>query len=151
MGDNANLFGHNFLDDHTAYMPFDLTKRVIWDPTEMEIIDTREESSLELWRGDLMLDSAGNRASIHFDGPVQQAFFLRDRGLVPARTGVDHRPSTIARHTKRRTRCPFRARAWPCDEDEEGYTYYGTWTSPITLGTVRRGAHALQCSADARW
>jgi len=139
VGDNANLFGHHFLDDHTAYMPYDLTKRVIWDPTKFEIVGTREDSSIELRQGDLMLDNAGNRNSVHFDGEVQQAFYYVTEDWF--RLG----PESIIAFYDRETHEEVRTLTIPCPglsvatRDEEGYTYYGTWTSPINLALFGEG------------
>jgi len=144
--EGANLFGHHFLDEHTAYMPFDLTKRVLWDPARMRIDDTREDSSIELMQGDdLFLDNAGNRNSVEFEAEVQQAFFYVTEDWF--RLGPD---STIAFYD-RQTHEELRTLTIPCPglavatRDEQGFTYYGSWTSPITLALFGEGP--LPCNA----
>lgn len=146
VGDNANLFGHFFLDEHTAFMPYGVTSRVIWDPAEMQISGTAENSELELFRGDLMLENAGNRNSITFEsGESQQIFFYITEDWF--RFG----PESILAFYDRTTLEETRTVTIPCPglsigtRDEEGYTYYGTWSSPVTLALFGEGP--MPCNA----
>lgn len=139
VGDNANLFGHYFLDEHTAYMPYGKTSRAVWDPTRMEIVATRDDSELELSRGDLLLENAGNRNSISFEGETQQVFFYVTEDWF--RLG----PESMIAFYDPETHDEVRTLAVPCPglsvatRDEEGYTYYGTWMSPIPLALFGEG------------
>jgi hypothetical protein len=144
--EDANLFGHHFLDDSTAQMPFDLTSRVIWDPSRMRIEGTREDSSIELMQGnDLFLDNAGNRNSVVFEEEVQQPFVYVTEDWF--RLGPESVIAFYDRETNEETHtltipCPGLAVA---TRDEQGYTYYGSWTSPITLALFGEGP--LPCNA----
>lgn len=53
--DNANFYYHFLVDEHTAYLPFETTRRILWDPTDMVIVGTREDSALALEKGGLTL------------------------------------------------------------------------------------------------
>lgn len=140
VGDNANLFGHFFLDEHTAFMPYAVTSRVIWDPATMRITGTAEDSELELFQGDLMLENAGNRNSITFESAeTQQIFFYVTEDWF--RLG----PESILAFYDRTTLEETRTLTLPCPglaigtRDEEGNTYYGTWSSPVTLALFGEG------------
>ena len=125
--DNANFYYQYILNDATAYMPFDVTKRLIWNPTEMTIEDTLEDSALPLKQGKLMAEVGGNRNSIRFKAAVQQAFFYTDAdyfeyaqasviGIYDPETHQEQKLLTIP--------CPGLSMA---SQDEDGYTYYATW------------------------
>jgi hypothetical protein len=125
--DNANFYYQYILDDTTAYMPFDVTNRLIWNPREMTIADTREDSRLALFKDGLRLQVGGNRNAIHFDGPVQQAFFYvdedwyrySDESYVAIYDEETHEERDVVTLP-----CPGLSMA---SQDEDGYTYYGSW------------------------
>jgi hypothetical protein len=125
--DNANFYYQYILDDHTAYMPWDVTKRLIWDPTEMTITEMLDDSSIPLMHGTLQAEVGGNRNAIRYDGAVQQAFYYTNDdytedgpesiiAIYDEKTHKEKKLITVA--------CP--ALAMP-SQDEDGYTYYGTW------------------------
>lgn len=125
--DNANFYYQYILDEHTAYMPFDTTSRLLWDPTNMTIAETREDTSLELTQGALTLRVGGNRNAIRYDGPVQQAFFYSDDDYfeMSAESYVAlYDPETHEESSVVALPCPGLSMA---TQDEDGYTYYGTW------------------------
>lgn len=140
VGDNANLFAHFFLDDGTAFMPYGVTSRVIWDPGALQIIGTAEESELELFRGDLMLENSGNRNSISFEsGESQQMFFYVTEDWFrfgPESILAFYDPTTLEETRTMTIPCPGLAVG---TRDEEGYTYYGTWSSPVALALFGEG------------
>jgi hypothetical protein len=137
--DNANFYYQYILDEHTAYMPFDVTKRLIWDPTNMTIDATLEDSSLPLERDGLKLRVGGNRNAIHFEGPVQQAFFFTDDDWFV--TG----PESLLAFYDEQTHEEAGVVTLPCpglsmaSQDEQGYTYYGTWGFQGTLALFGEG------------
>ena len=125
--DNANFYYQYLLDAHTAYMPFDVTKRLIWDPTDMTIAETREESSVPLKAGLLNAQTGGNRNAIHYEGPVQQPFFYTDDDWFetgPESVVAYYDPTTHEEAGTVTLPCPGLSMA---SQDEQGYTYYGTW------------------------
>lgn len=128
--DNANFYYQYILDEHTAYMPFDVSKRLIWDPTSMTIEDTREESSVPLAAGLLKAQTGGNRNAIRYAGPVQQPFFYVDDDWFeygPESVVAYYDPETHEETGTVTLPCPALSMA---SQDERGYTYYGTWSFP---------------------
>jgi len=125
--DNANFYYQYILNDHTAYMPFETTKRVVWNPTEMRIEEIYEDSELELTRDGLEARVGGNRNAIRFQGPVQQPFFYADDDYFE--TG----PESVVAIYDEKTHEERALVTLPCpglsmaSQDEKGYTYYGTW------------------------
>lgn len=125
--DNANFYHQYILNEETAYMPFDVTKRLIWNPDEMAIEDTREDSDVPLEKGGLRAESGGNRNSVRFEGPVQQPFFYTDEDFF------DFAQESVVAIYDEETHEEREIVTLPCpglsmaSQDEEGYTYYGTW------------------------
>jgi hypothetical protein len=125
--DNANFYYQYILNDDTAYMPFDVTKRLVWNPSEMTIDEEREDSKVPLKKDGLNAVIGGNRNAIRFKGAVQQAFFYTDDDWFE--TGPE---SIIAIYDEKTHEekdlvtipCPGLSMA---SQDEKGYTYYGTW------------------------
>ncbi len=60
------------------YMPFEGYKRIVWDPTDLEIVEVMEDSALEPEIDGLTLTAGGNRSGIRYDGAVMQPFFYKD-------------------------------------------------------------------------
>lgn len=127
LGDNANFFGQYQIDDDTMYLPFDISKRIVWDPKRMEIEAVMEDSSLEITSGDLTLAGAGNRGRIRYDGPTLQAFFYHDedwydfgeKSLIAV-----YDPKTYAEIDVIEGPCP--GLSVP-SQDEAGNTYFSAW------------------------
>lgn len=125
--DNANFYYQFLLDEHTAYLPFEQTKRLLWDPTDMVIDGTVEDSSLALQDGDLWLQGGGNRNAVRFDGPVLQAFYYVDYDWFqfgPDSMIASYDPVTHAEDDVITAPCPGLSIA---TQDEAGQTYFGTW------------------------
>ena len=130
--EGANLFFNFQVDDHTMYMPFDITKRIVWDPTDMKIVRTIETSKLPLQVDGLMALPAGNRTGIQYKGTIKAPFFYLDEDYLKFAE-----KTTLAVYD-RKTHEEIGLIDLPCPglavatQDEEGYTYYGTWDySPL--------------------
>jgi hypothetical protein len=129
-GDYANFFHQYIVNDHTAYLPFEVTKRIIWDPTDMKILRVDEESSLEdkLKKGNLELGSGGNRNGIRFKGPVMQPFGYVDKDYL------DYGTESYAAVYDEETHKEAKVIELPCagaamtTQDEDGNVYFGTWS-----------------------
>jgi hypothetical protein len=129
-GDYANFFHQYIVNDHTAYLPFEVTKRIIWDPTDMKILRVDEESSLEdkLKKGNLELGSGGNRNGIRFKGPVMQPFGYVDKDYL------DYGTESYAAVYDEETHEESKVIELPCagaamtTQDEDGNVYFGTWS-----------------------
>lgn len=138
--DNANFYYQYFLDEHTVYLPYDVRKRVIWDPTDMKIRGVEEDSNLELERGGLRLDTGGNRNGVRFVGPVLQPFYYHDEDWVY------HGDSSVAAVYDPATHKETQLIELPCPglsmttQDESGMTYFGTWSYSGALALFHAGA-----------
>jgi len=130
--DNANWYAQFVLDDHTAYLPFEGYKRIIWDPTDMVIKDDLEDSNLQFELNGLLLSPGGNRNGFRFDGPIMQSFFWHDADwyLYGSESVIaSYDPATHMETSLITVPCPALSNA---TKDENGYIYYSTWGySPV--------------------
>jgi hypothetical protein len=139
LSDNANFYYQFILDENTAYLPFDAFKRVIWDPTAMEIRAEMADTSLTPERDGLLIEAGGNRNAVEYDGAVLQAFFYHDEDWFRFGDGslvAIYDPTT---HTEREIidlPCPGVSIA---TRDEDGYTYFGPWDFLGTLALYGEG------------
>lgn len=143
--DNANLYAHFMLDEHTAYLPFEETQRIIWDPTDFEIREVMEDSRLELKRDGMLLAAGGNRNSVQFDGPVLHGFFYRSEDWSRYGDGsyvAVYDPETHEEIDVIDVPCPCAANA---TRDEQGRTYFSSWGYMPTLALY--GAGPAPCVA----
>lgn len=127
LSDNANFYYQFVLDEHTVYLPFEASSRILWDPSQMKILGTREDSSLVFEQDGLMLEAGGNRNAVHYDGPVLQAFFYHDEDWFRHGTEslvVSYDPQTHEERDVIHVPCPGLSIA---TQDEAGYTYFSTW------------------------
>lgn len=127
LADNANFFGQYEVDEHTMYLPFEASKRIVWDPTELKITEVLEDSELEVQRDGFVLEPAGNRTGVRYDGPVMQAFFYRDDDWY--RYGATSPIAVYDPETHRETSIiegPCPGLAVP-SIDEAGNTYFSAW------------------------
>lgn len=128
-GNFANFFFQYVVSEHAAYLPFDVIKRVVWDPTEMTIVDVKETSELsaKLMQGQLQLGSGGNRNAIAFKGPVLQPFAYHDEDYF------ERGDKSFVAVYDPKTHEETKVIELPCagaemtTQDEEGNTYFGTW------------------------
>jgi len=126
--DNANFYAQFILDDNTAYLPFDVTSRILWNPTTMSITKVLEDTQLPAMKSGLKAGAGGNRIGIRYKGPVQQAFFYTDENdfaFDQESVVAIYDPQTHAEKSLVTLPCP--GLSIP-SQDEEGYTYYGTWS-----------------------
>jgi hypothetical protein len=137
LDDNANFYYQFILNENTAYLPFEAFKRIVWDPSAMEIRGEMEDTSLTPTQGNLFIEAGGNRNGVRYDGPVRQAFYYHDEdwfkygseSLVAIYDPATHRESRVL-HVP----CPALSIA---TRDERGYTYFGTWSSLAALALYR--------------
>jgi len=124
---DANFFGHFVIDEHTTYLPFERTKRILWNPADLEITGVREDSNVPLTRNGLLLDGGGNRNSVVYDGAVMRSFFYHDDlwydfgpdSLIAKYDPVTHEETDVLTAP-----CPGLDIA---TRDKDGYTYFSTW------------------------
>lgn len=128
LSDNANLFSQYQVDDETMYLPFDGYKRIIWNPSTMEIVGTMDDSELAPELDGLTLEPGGNRTSLRYeDGRVMQPFFYHDEdwyNFSPTSPIAVYDPSTHEEASVIEGPCP--GLAVP-SQDEQGRTYFSSW------------------------
>lgn len=130
--DDANFFYQYLVDEHAMYLPFEGYKGIVWDPTELAILDVMEDSALEPELDGLTLTPGGNRSGIRYEGPVMQPFFYKDEDwfeFAPVSKIAVYDPVT---HEETKViEAPCAGLAVP-SKDEAGNTYFSTWDySPI--------------------
>lgn len=156
LGDNANFYAQFFLDDHTVYLPYEQTRRIIWDPSEMMITGTAEDSALALTivEDERTLDvvEGGNRNGVRYDGPVMQAFFYVDddwffHGSWSAIAVYDE--TTHAEIDIIEAPCPGLSIA---TRDEHDRTYFSAWGYAPTLALYGIGPEpcVVRVTSDRR-
>jgi hypothetical protein len=125
--DNANFYSQFILDDETAYLSFESSKRVVWSPAAMEIRGVMDGSSLASARDGLTLEAGGNRNGVRYDGAVLQAFFYHDEdwfNFSPSSQVVAYDPETHEEMTVIDAPCPGLSIA---TLDEVGNTYFSSY------------------------
>jgi hypothetical protein len=125
--DNANWYYQFIQNEHTVYLPFDGYKRVIWDPSELSLGPTEEDSSLESeWEG-LPLRAGANPTAIRYeDRAVLQPFHYADDDeyeFGPDSFIVAYDPKTHRERDVMQVPCPGLQVA---TLDEDGYVYFST-------------------------
>jgi len=138
-GGGAGFERHWFQSPDTAIVTLDITKRVIWNPTEMVITGVMEDSALEFERDGLELDATFNRQPRVLRGPVLKPFYYRDADwfLFGGTTSVAvYDAETHAERAIVDVPCP--ALEVP-SQDEVGNTYFSSWTYGATLGLFDLG------------
>jgi hypothetical protein len=128
LADNANFFYQYMVDDETMYLPFDGYKRIIWNPSAMEIVGTMEDSALEPEVDGLTLEAGGNRTGVRYEGGrVMQPFFYHDEdwyNFGPTSPIAVYDPVTHEEASVIEGPCP--GLAVP-SQDEAGNTYFSSW------------------------
>jgi len=125
--DNANFFYQYIVDDHHMYMPFDGYKRIVWDPTELELGMVMDDTALEPELDGLPIAAAGNRAGIRYEGAVMMPFFYHDENwfhFAPVSHIAVYDPETHEEDKVIEAPCAGLAIA---SQDEDGNTYFSTW------------------------
>ncbi|HEY6726949.1 MAG TPA: hypothetical protein VI197_23110 [Polyangiaceae bacterium] len=130
--DNANFYYQFLVDDEHALLPFDGTKRILWNPSEMKIEGALEDTTLDSEEPRLTLEAGGNRNSVHYDTAVMQAFHYHDDDWYDY--GSQSHIVVYDEHTFEEDRvldvpCPGLSLA---TRDDAGNTYFATWDVPIT-------------------
>jgi len=138
-GGGAGFERHWFLDADTAYITLDVTKRIIWSPSEMVIDGVMEDTALAPVRDGLQLDATFNRQPRLLKGPILKPFYYRDEDwyLFGQTTSIAvYDPVTHAEESIIDVPCP--SLEVP-SQDEAGNTYFSTWTYGPTLGLYGLG------------
>lgn len=127
LDDNANFYYQYVLDSEAAYLPYDATSRVVWNPAEMRIEGTLTDTNVPQEMDGLAVTTGGNRNAVKFQGPVQQPFFYVDENWTTY--GAESVVAIYDEETNEEAStvtlpCPALSMA----SQDGGYTYYGTWS-----------------------
>jgi hypothetical protein len=138
-GGAAGFERHWFASPTTAYVTLDISKRVVWNPTEMVINGVMEDSALPLERDGLQLDATFNRQPRITPGPVLKPFYYRDEDWFvfgPTSSVAVYDPTTHVEQSIVDVPCPaLEVPSW----DEAGNTYLSSWTYGATVGLYDLG------------
>jgi hypothetical protein len=156
---NANFYYQFIVDEHTAVLPYDGTKRIIWDPATMAITGSLDDTALVARETGLVLEAGGNRNSVHYDASVMQTFYYHDEDWFDY--GSQSHVAFYDPNTQREqgiidVPCPGLSLA---TRDEAGNTYFSNWGLPTPSLTGQRPAtcvakvgpdHSLVAAIDPR-
>jgi len=134
-------FGRQWLlNEHTAYTELEVTKRVVWDPTEFVIRGVMEDSSLPLARNAMELEPGLNRQVRLHQGPVLRPFYYAEKTdwleYAPTSQIAVYDPTTNEERAVVDAPCPG---LHVGTQDELGNTYFGLWDALPKLALYGRG------------
>lgn len=131
LSDNANFYYQFIVDEERALLPFEGTKRILWNPSEMAIERVLEDTTLSPSEPGLTLESGGNRNGVKYPGAVMQTYFYHDDDWYEY--GSKSHIAVYDADTFEETRildvpCPGLTIA---TRDEAGNTYFSNWGLPL--------------------
>jgi len=133
LSDNANFYYQFVVDPKNALLPYEGTKRIHWDPSEMAIRGSIDDTTLVPSEPNLTLEPGGNRNGVQFDGgSVLQAFFYHDNDWFTYGTKshvIAYHPGSFAEKSVVDVACPGLSIA---TRDEQGNTYLSSWDLPTS-------------------
>lgn len=136
----AGFFRQFIAADDTAYAELEVNKRVVWDPTALEIRGVKETSMLPLERDGLALFANYNRSYHRFQGNVLRPFSYHDEDWyewAPETQLVVYDASTQEESAILEAPCPGLDTV---TTDEAGSSYFSTWEYPALHGLTGRAA-----------
>jgi len=129
-----------FVNEHKAYVELDVTKRVVWDPTDFVIRGVKENSGLELERAGLELEPGLNRQLRLRKGPLLRPFYYADKNdwltYAPTSQIASYDPETDEESAIIDAPCPGLHLG---TQDEQGRTYFGLWDALPKLALYGQG------------
>jgi hypothetical protein len=136
---SAGFERHWFLNEHVAYLTHEVTSRAVWDPTDMVLLDVKEDTNLAPEADGLVLDAAFNRPPLMFKGPVLKPFYYRDDAWYlfgPNSAIAVYDPATHEERDILDVPCPALE---VMSQDEAGNTYFSPWTYGAALSLFGEG------------
>ncbi|MEY4544340.1 MAG: hypothetical protein RL685_535 [Pseudomonadota bacterium] len=136
----AGFFRQFIADDDTAYAELEVNKRVVWDPSTLEIRGVKETSMLDLERNGLALFANYNRSYHRFQGSVMRPFSYHDEDWY------EWAADTQLVVYDASTQDEAKVLSAPCPgldtvtTDEAGNSYFSTWEYPALHGLAGRAA-----------
>lgn len=135
----AGFERHWFLNERVAYLTLEVTGRVVWDPTQMRILEVKEDTQIESERDGLVLDATFNRPPQLLEGPVLKPFYYRDQDWFlfgPTTPIAVYDPETHDERDVIEAPCPALE---VISQDEQGNTYFSPWSYGPTLSLFGEG------------
>lgn len=130
LSDNANFYYQFIVDEDRALLPFEGTKRILWDPSRMAIERLIEDTTLTASEPGLTLEAGGNRNGVEYPASVMQTYFYRDDDWYDYGSKshiVVYDAATFAEERILDVPCPGLTLA---TRDEDGNTYFSNWGLP---------------------
>ncbi len=130
LSDNANFYYQFIVDDEHALLPFEGTKRILWNPSEMVIERLIEDTTLTPSEPGLTLEAGGNRNGVQYPASVMQTYFYHDDDWYDYGSKsqiVVYDSETFAEKRILDVGCPGLSLA---TRDEAGNTYFSNWGLP---------------------
>ena len=147
--DNANFYYQFVVDPSHALLPYEGTSRILWNPSEMLIENTLEDTSLPEAEPGLTREAGGNRNAVHYDASVMQAIFYHDDDWYDYGKRshiIVYEEDSFAEKSVLDVPCPGLSLA---TRDEQENTYFSTWDVPATSLTGEAPATCV-AKVDAR-
>jgi hypothetical protein len=144
LGDNANFYAQFIVDSEHVLLPYEGTKRIVWNPSKMKIEKALDDTKLTPREPGLTLEAGGNRNGVRYDAAVMQALFYHDDEYYDYGSWshiVVYDATTFAEKRVLDVPCPALSIA---TRDEQGSTYFSNWGLPTTSLT---GAESAPCVA----
>jgi hypothetical protein len=126
--------------ERAAYVDVDVSGRVLWDPLELVIRETRPETSLPLERDGLVLYPNFNRTQLIFDEAIVRPFSYHDEDWLrwsPTTALLVYDATTHELTRQVDAPCPALD---SITRDEAGNTYLGTWEYSALFPLMGLGA-----------
>jgi hypothetical protein len=136
----AGFFRQFIAADDLAFAELEVNKRVVWDPTALEIRGVKETSQLALERDGLALFANYNRSYHRLGGSVLRPFSYHDEDWY------EWSPDTQLVVYDAATQEETQILDAPCPGldtvtvDEDGNSYFSTWEYPALHGLAGRAA-----------
>jgi len=125
--DGANFYAQFVLNEKAIYLPFEITKRIVWNPETMRVVGTYEDSMVPPAPTGMTLATAGNRTDIKYESAVRDVFSAMDGDSLlaePKSYVVEYDPTTHAQKRMAEAPCAGLSIA---TTDESGNVYYSTY------------------------
>jgi len=132
LSDNANFYYQFIVDEERALLPFEGTKRILWNPTEMAIERLLDDTTLTPSEPGLTLEAGGNRNGVQYPDAVMQTYFYHDDDWYDYGSKshvVIYDPITFEERDILDVPCPGLTIA---TRDEAASTYFSNWGLPRT-------------------
>ncbi|MFP2930123.1 MxcI [Pyxidicoccus sp. 3LG] len=137
---SAPLYLNHFVDASSAYMVLEETRRIVWNPSTMQITGTAEAPGLAQQREGLVAKSSYDRAMVVRDGYSFQPFYWTDGDYY------DFSPTSQIAVYSNADDSLVKLIDAPCPgldvatQDEAGNIYFSNWVFSAAAPVLKEGA-----------